>query len=150
MLKLKFRSLEASGQLLPDGLLDHPRTGEADQRSRLGEHHVPEAGVAGADAAGRRVRKHGDIESSVLGKPSGRGARLRHLKKREHAFLHPGAAAGGKNHQRELLPVRLLKGERQLLARDSPHAAHQERFSQLRAEDRNPVHKPSPRRHRVL
>ena len=30
-----FRFLKAVGQLLADGLLDHPRTGEADQRAGL-------------------------------------------------------------------------------------------------------------------
>ena len=36
----KFRPLKAIGQLLSDGLGDHPRTGKTDQRSRLSLIHI--------------------------------------------------------------------------------------------------------------
>ena len=54
-------ALEAVGQLLADGLLDHPRPGKADQRAGLGEMHVAEHGVGRRDAAGRRIGEHDDI-----------------------------------------------------------------------------------------
>ena len=41
-----FGALEAFGQLLADGLFDHPRAGEADQRPGLGDVDVAEHGEA--------------------------------------------------------------------------------------------------------
>ena len=46
------------GQLLADGLLDHPRAGEADQRAGLGDVDVAQHGEGGGDAAGGRVGQH--------------------------------------------------------------------------------------------
>ena len=59
-------ALEAVGQLLADGLLDHPRPGKADQRAGLGELDVAEHGVGRGDAAGGRVRQHDDIGQARL------------------------------------------------------------------------------------
>ena len=46
--------LEALGQVLADGLLDHPRAREPDHRARLGQDHVAEHREARAHAAGGR------------------------------------------------------------------------------------------------
>ena len=43
VLQQKFGALEARGQLLPDGLLDHARAGEADQRAGLGDIQIARA-----------------------------------------------------------------------------------------------------------
>src|SRR5699024_3508010 len=47
--------LEAFGQFFADGLLDDPGPRKADQRARLGQHDVAQAGKAGGDAAGGGV-----------------------------------------------------------------------------------------------
>src|SRR3954466_13205446 len=39
-LQQELGALEALGQLLADGVLDHARPGESDQRLGLGDHHV--------------------------------------------------------------------------------------------------------------
>src|SRR5207253_1973238 len=44
VLQKELAPLEPLGQLLADGLLDHPRPGESDQRLRLGEDDVAEKG----------------------------------------------------------------------------------------------------------
>ena len=43
-LKEKFSTLETLRQGLAHGLLNHARAGKADQRTRLGDHHVTEKG----------------------------------------------------------------------------------------------------------
>ena len=58
------RPLEVLRQLLTDGLLNHAGAGEADQRPRLGQRNISKAGEAGADAAGRRVGKAGDMKAA--------------------------------------------------------------------------------------
>src|SRR5271167_1013601 len=44
VLEEKFAALEAFGQLLADGLLDHTRPGEADERSRFGDVQIAQHG----------------------------------------------------------------------------------------------------------
>ena len=56
-----FGALEALGQLLADGLLDHARARKADQRARLGDMHVAEHRVGRGDAAGGRIGQHHDV-----------------------------------------------------------------------------------------
>ena len=56
VLEQELAALEAVGQLLADGLLDDARTGEADQRLRLGDVQVAQHREAGGDAAGGRDR----------------------------------------------------------------------------------------------
>ena len=53
--------LKSLRQLLADGLLDHARAGEADQRARLGDVHVAQHRVGGGDAAGGRIGQHHDV-----------------------------------------------------------------------------------------
>ena len=49
VLEQVFGALEAFGQSLADGLLDHARAGEADERAGLGDLHVAEHRVGGRD-----------------------------------------------------------------------------------------------------
>ena len=58
VLEEELAALEALGQLLPDGLLDDARAGEADQRLRLGDVHVAQHGEARGHAAGRGIGQH--------------------------------------------------------------------------------------------
>src|SRR5690349_936210 len=51
LLEQELGALEAFGQLLAHRLLDYARAGEADQRLRLGEHHVADHGEARRNAA---------------------------------------------------------------------------------------------------
>src|SRR5262245_17690973 len=51
----KLRSLEARGQVLPDGLLNHAWPCESDQRPWLGEDHIAKHREARRHASGRRV-----------------------------------------------------------------------------------------------
>src|SRR5262245_25870890 len=44
VLEQELRPLESFGQLLPERLLDDPRTGESDERARLGQDDVAEHG----------------------------------------------------------------------------------------------------------
>src|SRR5438309_1402830 len=49
MLQQEFTALKFGRQLLPDGLLNHPRSGETNQRSRLGNIQVHELQRIGGD-----------------------------------------------------------------------------------------------------
>jgi len=60
VLEEKFASLEAFGQFLPDGLFDHARAREADQRARFGNIEIAQHGVACGDAARGRVGQDAD------------------------------------------------------------------------------------------
>src|SRR5580704_6949664 len=66
MLQQKFATLEPLGELLPDGLLDHARPGEADQRAGLGNIQVAQHGEARGYAAGGRVREHADVGNASV------------------------------------------------------------------------------------
>src|SRR6185312_3146633 len=61
MLQQKLAALETFGKLLADGLLDHARAREADERARLADVEVAQHGEAGGDAARGRVRQYADV-----------------------------------------------------------------------------------------
>ena len=82
-------------RLLVHGLLDHARTGEADQRFGLGDDHVPQAGEAGVDAAGGGIGQDRDEGLPRFVQLACRGGRLGHLHEGQHALLHARAAARG-------------------------------------------------------
>ena len=54
VLQKKFRGLKSFGKFLPDGLLDHARAGETDERARLGNVQVAQHGETGRNTAGGR------------------------------------------------------------------------------------------------
>ena len=60
MLEQELAALEALGQRLAHRLLDHARTGEADQRARLGDVQIAEHRQARRHAARGRVGHHRD------------------------------------------------------------------------------------------
>src|SRR3989475_3427632 len=93
VLEEELAPLKPLRQLLTDGLLDHARSGEADQRARLGEDDVAEEGKGGRHAAGGRVEQHADVR--LLHVPEARQRRrgLRHLHQGEDGLLHARAAA---------------------------------------------------------
>ena len=90
-----FGALEAFGQFLADGLLDHPLAGKADQRAGLGQLDVAEHRVGSGNPAGGRVGEDDDIgQAGFLQFGPGDG-RARHLHQAQYAFLHPRAAGRG-------------------------------------------------------
>ncbi len=95
-----FGLLKAFGKLLADGLLDHARTGEADQRARLGNVHVAEHRVGRGNAAGRRIGENDDVGLTHFAQALHRDSGARHLHQRENAFLHARPAGGGEQHER--------------------------------------------------
>ncbi len=125
VLHLKLRPLEALRQGLADGLLDDPGTGKADQRAGLGQDDVAQGGEAGGDAAGGGVREHGDVQQSLFREPGQGRAGLGHLHQGENALLHPGAAAGGKEDQGQLVFRGVLDGQGDLLTHGGAHGAHE-------------------------
>jgi hypothetical protein len=67
LLEQELGTLEAFGQVLAHGLLDHARAGKADQGAGLGDHQVAHEGEAGRHAAHGRVGQHGDEGQLALG-----------------------------------------------------------------------------------
>ena len=118
-------ALEALGQLRIDGLLDDPGARKAHQRARLRQGNVAEGCEACGDAAGGGMRQEADIETAVLRKTLHRCGGLRHLHQAVNALLHPGAAAGGKDDQRQLMGIGIFHGAGHLLAHGPGHRAHE-------------------------
>src|SRR5690606_40777026 len=69
VLEQELAALEALGQGFTDGLLDHPRAGEADQRLRLGDVDVAQHRQRRRHAAGGRMGQYGDIRQPGLAEP---------------------------------------------------------------------------------
>ena len=124
--QLELAALEALGQALADGLLDDAGACKTDECARLGQHDVAKAGKAGGNAAGRGVGQHTDVQPAPGRKALDGGAGLGHLHQAENALLHPGAAAGRKDDQRQFFRRRVLDGAGDLLAHGRAHAAHKE------------------------
>ena len=121
-----FGALETFRQFLADGLLDHARAGEADQRAGLGDLHVAEHGVGRGDAAGGRIGQHDDVGLARLAQHLHRDGRARQLHQRQDAFLH-ARAAGGREHDERRLPAHrgLQPGDDRLARRHAERAAHE-------------------------
>ena len=75
----EFGGLEIRRQILVRRFLDHARPGEADHRFRLREIDVADRGEARADAAGGRMREHGEVGQPRLRVQRERAAGFRHL-----------------------------------------------------------------------
>jgi len=89
-----FGALEALGQLLAEyGLLDHARTGKADECAGLGDMDVTEHGIGRGDPAGGRIGEHDDVGLPRLAQQlhGDRGARQLQSA-RENPSWHAGAA----------------------------------------------------------
>ena len=120
-----FGALESFRQFLADGLLDHARAGEADQRAGLGDLHVAQHRVGRGDAAGGRIGQHDDVGQPRLVQHVDADRDARHLHQREDAFLHARAAGGHEQNERPLLLDRGLHGAHQAFAH-----AHAERAAE--------------------
>ena len=128
VLEQELGALEALRQRLADGLLDHPRSGEADQRAGLGDVDVAEHREAGGHAAGGRVGQHRDVGQPRVAHPRQAGRDLGHLHQRQDALLHPGAAGAGDDDQRQPAIEAALDGAGDLLPHHRAHrAAHEAR-----------------------
>ena len=101
VLEQELAALEPFGQLLADGLLDHARTGETDERARLGDVQVAEHREARGHAARRRIGQDRQIRQPGAIEPRQRRADLRHLHQRERALHHPRAAGARHDDHRE-------------------------------------------------
>ena len=99
VLEQKLAALEALGQRLAHGLLNHARTGKADQRARLGDIQVAEHRQARRHAAHGRIGHHRDERQPGARQARQRGAGLGHLHQRQQRLLHARAAGGGEAHQ---------------------------------------------------
>ncbi len=126
MLQQKLAALETGRQLFPHGLFDHPRSGEADQRFRLGDIDVAQHREAGGNAAGGRVGQHRQVGDAVLGQPGQRRAGFGHLHQRHQGLLHPRPAAGGEADERAVLVQGGLRGADEALAHHRAHGAGHE------------------------
>ena len=104
-----FGALETFRQFLADGLLDHARAGETDQRAGLGDLHVAQHGVGGSDAAGGWIGQHDDVRQLRLAQHLDADGGARHLHQRQDALLHPRAAGGGEYDERRFLLHRKLE-----------------------------------------
>ena len=109
-------ALEVVRQLLVDGVLDHPAPGEADERPGLGYVDVAEHRERGRDAAGGGVGEHRDVGEPRLLEFRDRGGGLGHLHEREDALLHPRAAGGAEQDERQPLRDGALAGAGNALA----------------------------------
>ena len=107
---LEFAALEPGGQLFTDGLLNNAGAGKADECPRFGQHDIAQACKAGGHAACGGVCQHADVQPALCRKALDGGAGLGHLHQAENALLHPRAAAGRKDDQRQALGGGVLHG----------------------------------------
>ena len=126
VLQEKLRALEARGELLSGGLLDHARAGEGHKGARLREDDVALHGEARRDAARRGVGEHADVEKPRLGVAPHGGRDLGHLHKGGHALLHAGPARDREPDDGKPEPRGLLEHAAYLLADGRAHGAHHE------------------------
>ena len=125
LLHQKFRSLEALGQLLADGLGDNPGTGKADESSGLRQDDISQHGKAGSHSSGGGVRENRQVEKPGVRMLFHCGRGLCHLHQGDNSLLHSGSAGAAEQHHRQLLLNRPLKGSGDALAHGVAHASHE-------------------------
>ena len=103
MFQLELAALEPIGQFFTDGLFNDARPGKADECPRFGERNITQTGKAGRDPACGGVGQHADVQPAAAVEPFQRGAGFGHLHQAENALLHPCAATGRKNDERQVL-----------------------------------------------
>ncbi len=142
-------ALEAGRQLLGDGARRDPRTGEADERVRLGDVDVADRRERGEHATGRRVGQDRDERHAGGAQALEGGQRLGQLHQRERALLHPGAAGRADDDERDARGEGVLGGAGDLLADDRAHrAAHEPEVHDAQG-DRRAAHRRGPPHGRV-
>ena len=126
MFQKKFRSLEAFGKLLPDGLFDHSGTCKTDQRFRLCQDNISQHSKACRHAACCRVCEDRHIKkSSIAVLPDGHTG-FCHLHQGNQALLHSGTAGTDIEDYRQLLLCGTFKSPRDLFPHDFSHTGHHE------------------------
>ena len=145
-----FRALEAFRQFLADRLLDHARSGKADERVGLGDMDIAQHGVGGCDTACGRVGQNDDIGQGRIAQHFHGDRGARHLHQRQAAFLHARATGSGENDQRCLALHRLFGGLDEALAGGhAERAAHEGEI--LNQDDAfHPADMADGNRHRVI
>ena len=124
MFQLELAALEPAGQFFTDGLFNDARPGKADECPRFGERNITQTGKAGRDAACGGVGQHADVQPAAAVEPFQRGAGFGHLHQAENALLHPCAATGRKNDERQVLVGSVLNRTCDFFTNSGAHAAH--------------------------
>ena len=138
-----FGALESVGQALADGLLDHARAGEADQRARLGDLHIAQHGIGGRHAARGRIGQHHDIGQARFVQHVHADGGARHLHQGKDALLHARAARGDDQDEGPPLGDRGAHGGDQPGAGRKPERAAHEVEALHRDDDGQPVQRPA-------
>src|SRR3990172_5276082 len=81
MFQQKFAALEAFGKCLPDGLLDHPRTGKSYKLVRFGHIYITDGCQTCRYSSGSWIREYRDIGDTHLAHIAQGGAGFGHLHK---------------------------------------------------------------------
>ena len=142
--------LDPVGERLALERLVDLRAEEPDQRSRLGDGHVPERPPRRVDAAGRRVAQVHEV-----GQP-GRAVRHHGAGDRDHldegrsALLHPGAARGSGGEQRQTLGRGASYARHDALARGDADRAAEEGELVDHERHRATAHQPAPGDHGLV
>ena len=136
----EFGALEAVRQFFADGLLDHARARETDQRAGLGEHQVRHEREGGRDAAHRRIGEDRHERQPRAGQLLQHRGRLRHLEQRVDALLHARAARGRNAHERDPVLVGNAHAANETLPDDRAHRAAHELELEAREHQRHALH----------
>ena len=127
LLEQELGALEAFGQLLAHGLLDHARAGEADQRAGLGDHEVADEG----EATPTRRPWSGSVSIEMNGSCArvsscSTAVVLAIWNSELHAFLHARAARRRRRTRTAAVLVRDAHAAHEALADHRAHrAAHE-------------------------
>ena len=107
------------------GGFQRPQRRQADERLGFGHNHIGEVGETGVGLAGGGVGQQHQKGGLAAAHPVGRRDGLGHLHQRQHAFLHPHAAARHHRHHRLLPAGGVFQGGRHFFAHHAAHrAAH--------------------------
>ncbi len=143
-------ALEAFWQFLAHGLLDHPRTGEADQRLGFADDHVAEHRQTGGYTTVNRVGQYGNERQALFAQACQHGGGLGHLHQRDQRFLHPRTAGSREADHRAAIFQGVVGGTHETLANDGPHGAPHERELESRHHDGHAQQRTAHRDQRVF
>ena len=126
MFQKKFRLLKAFRKLLPDRLLDHPRSRKSDQRPRLCQNHISQHRKTCRHSSGCRIGQHGYIKASRITVSFQCGGSLHHLHQGNDPLLHPGASGTGEKYDRKPFTLCTFDHSCDLLSDNLSHTRHDE------------------------